>query len=135
MIVQRLLQPKDPQNLIWTPPSREYMNRQITCQTCAITINDVDNVLLCDACEKGFQIKCIPNLKGIPRDAEWHCSKCLVLLTQGKTLPPKYGRVMRSTNMPNVLPNTTRVVQEPLVKKSRPLDPKGMYQETGGVIC
>ncbi|GLT83608.1 hypothetical protein SLE2022_018860 [Rubroshorea leprosula] len=99
-IVQKLLQPKLPEHPTWTPPSREYMNKALTCQTCKFTINEVETVLICDACEKGFHLKCLQahNQKGIPR-GEWHCTRCLSLCN-GKPLPPKYGRVMRSINMP-----------------------------------
>ena len=58
-IVQKLLQPKLPEHPTWTPPSREYMNKALTCQTCKLTINEVETVLLCDACEKGFHLKCL----------------------------------------------------------------------------
>ncbi|XVF77337.1 hypothetical protein PTKIN_Ptkin14bG0035000 [Pterospermum kingtungense] len=100
-IVQKLLQPKLPEHLTWTPPSREYMNKALTCQTCKLTIHEVETVLLCDACERGFHLKCLQSNspKGIPR--EWHCARCLSL-SNGKPLPPKYGRVMRSIIAPKV---------------------------------
>ncbi|KAM7251501.1 hypothetical protein ACFE04_023384 [Oxalis oulophora] len=121
-LVQKVLQPKLPQNPTWTPPSREYMNRPITCQTCGITINDVESVLICDACEKGFHMKCIPNLKGIPRGVEWHCMRCLSL-NNGKPFHTKYGRVMRSTNALKVPSNNT-TVQPPPDKKVEASDSK-----------
>lgn len=101
-IVQKLLLPRVSERPVWTPPSRDYMNKALTCQTCKSTINDVDSVLVCDACEKGYHLKClhINNPKGIPR-AEWHCVKCLQL-SNGKGLPPKYGRVYRNNNVPKV---------------------------------
>lgn len=99
-IVQKLLHPQLPQHPTWNPPSRDYMNKAVTCQICKLTINEVENVLLCDACERGFHLKCLQsyNHKGIPR-GEWHCPKCLSL-SSGKPLPPKYGRVMRNMNTP-----------------------------------
>ncbi|GLU23835.1 hypothetical protein SLE2022_398110 [Rubroshorea leprosula] len=105
-IVQNLLQPKLPEHPTWTPPSRDYMNKALTCQTCKLTINEVETVLICDACEKGFHLKCLqPNtLRGIPR-GEWHCTRCLSLCN-GKPLPPKYGRVMRSINTAKALTNS-----------------------------
>ncbi|KAK9268865.1 hypothetical protein L1049_001389 [Liquidambar formosana] len=108
-IVQKLLQPQLPEHPTWTPPSRDYMNKALTCQMCKLTINEVESVLLCDACEKGYHIKCLQsyNQKGIPR-GEWHCPKCLAL-SHGKPLPPKYGRVMRNMNAPKVPPNSTGV--------------------------
>lgn len=108
-LVQKLLQPQLPEHPTWTPPSRDYMTKASTCQVCKLTINDVESVLLCDACDKGYHIKCLPayNQKGIPRN-EWHCPKCLHL-SNGKPLPPKYGRVMRNTNAPKVPPNSIGV--------------------------
>ncbi|KAG6634672.1 hypothetical protein CIPAW_12G133900 [Carya illinoinensis] len=101
-LIQKLLQPQHPEHPKWTPPSRDYLNKALTCQMCQLTINEVDNVLICDACEEGYHLKCLqPNQNGIPRN-EWHCMGCLAL-TQGKPLPPKYGRVMRSSmNQPNL---------------------------------
>ncbi|KAK4341878.1 hypothetical protein RND71_037694 [Anisodus tanguticus] len=95
-IVQKFLQPLE--RPAWTVPSRDYMNKALTCQMCESTINEVDNVLVCDACEKGYHLKClqITNQKSVPR-GEWHCGKCLSI-TNGKPLPPKYGRVMRNIN-------------------------------------
>ncbi|KAJ8766537.1 hypothetical protein K2173_023784 [Erythroxylum novogranatense] len=96
MIVQKLLQPKLPQHPTWTPPSREYMNKLLTCQMCKLSVNEVETVVLCDACEKGFHLKCLEavNQKGIPR-GEWYCMRC-TSMSNGKPFPPKYGRVMRS---------------------------------------
>lgn len=99
-IVQKLLQPKLPEYPTWIPPSREYMTTAMTCQICKLTVNEVETVVLCDACESGFHIKCREaiNQKGIPR-GEWHCRNCMAL-SNGKPLPPKYGRVMRSATPP-----------------------------------
>ncbi|GAV85863.1 BAH domain-containing protein [Cephalotus follicularis] len=121
-IVQRVLKPRLPEHPTWNPPSREYMNKALTCQSCRTTINDVESVLLCDACEKGFHLKCIPNLKGIPRGAEWHCIRCMSL-SHGKPLPPKYGRVMRSASAPK-LPSNPTEIQSPSDKKVGTSDPK-----------
>ncbi|XP_039035810.1 uncharacterized protein LOC120172423 [Hibiscus syriacus] len=118
-IVQKLLQPKLPAHPTWTPPSREYMNKAVTCQTCKLTINEVENVLLCDACEKGFHLKCLQS-KGIPR-GEWHCARCLSFCN-GKPLPPKYGRVMRSINVPKV-PSSSAEAQSSSEKKVENLGP------------
>lgn len=106
-IVQKFLHPQTSERPDWTPPSRDYMNKPLTCQVCKLVMNDVDSVLICDACEKGFHLKClqINNPKGVPR-AEWHCGKCLQL-SNGKPLPPKYGRVMRNMNAPKAPSNTT----------------------------
>ncbi|KAM7498936.1 hypothetical protein LguiA_023350 [Lonicera macranthoides] len=95
-IVKKLLHPQLPVHPEWTPPSRDYMNKALTCQTCKFAINEVGTVLVCDGCEKGYHLKCLQsnNLKAIPR-GEWHCGKCL-FLNNGKPVPPKYGRVMRN---------------------------------------
>lgn len=105
-IIQNLLQPQLPDHPTWIPPSRDYMSKALTCQTCQVSINEVDTVLICDACEKGYHITCAqsPNQRGIPR-GEWHCTRCLSL-SNGKPLPPKYGRVMRS-NIQLKVPSST----------------------------
>ncbi|KAF7815895.1 PHD finger protein [Senna tora] len=128
-IVQKLLQPKLPEHPTWTPPSRDYMNKALTCQMCELTVSEVDSVLLCDACEKGFHLKCLqPSiLRGIPR-GEWHCMRCLTL-SGGKPLPPKYGRVMRSSNTPPKLPSSSGGIQPSLEKKAGVLEPKVSSQK------
>ncbi|KAF8409644.1 hypothetical protein HHK36_005722 [Tetracentron sinense] len=107
--VQKFLQPRLPEHPNWIPPSRDYMNKALTCQICKLTINDVESSLVCDACEKGVHLKCLQsyNQKGIPR-GEWHCPKCL-LSSNGKPLPPKYGRVTRNMSAPKVSSNTAGV--------------------------
>ncbi|MCD7461464.1 hypothetical protein HAX54_046181 [Datura stramonium] len=109
-IVQKFLQPLLPEQPAWTMPSRDYMNKALTCQMCKSTINEVDNVLVCDACEKGYHLKCLQttNQRSVPR-GEWHCGKCLSI-TNGKPLPPKYGRVMRNANS-SKLPTIAATVQ------------------------
>ncbi|XP_021755651.1 uncharacterized protein LOC110720880 [Chenopodium quinoa] len=108
-IVQRFLNPKPPPRSVWTPPSRDYMNRALLCQFCKLAINEVENMVVCDACEKGFHMGCLQshNAKSIPR-GEWHCPRCLTM-SHGKPFPPKYGRVTRNMNVPKVLSNTTGV--------------------------
>ncbi|XP_073309155.1 uncharacterized protein [Primulina huaijiensis] len=105
-IVQKILQLQGSERPTWIPPSRDYMNRALTCQVCLSTITEVDSVLICDGCEKGYHLKCLQatNQKGVPR-GEWHCGKCLSL-SNGKALPPKYGRVMRNATPPKVLSNS-----------------------------
>lgn len=126
-VVQKLLQPKLPNHPTWIPPSRDYMNKALTCQSCQLTISEVDSVLICDACEKGYHITCAQssNQRGIPR-GEWHCKRCLVL-SNGKPLPPKYGRVMRSNTQAKV-PNTNTGVQLSSDKKEGNVDPKVSQQ-------
>lgn len=108
-IIQKLLQPQLPQHPTWTPPSRDYMNKAVTCQMCKLTINEVESLLVCDACEKAYHLRCLQcnSPKAIPR-GEWHCGKCLAL-SNGKPLPPKYGRVMRNITAPKVSSNTPPV--------------------------
>ncbi|XP_076919638.1 uncharacterized protein LOC143580526 [Bidens hawaiensis] len=101
-IVQKVLHTHAPGQRTWTPPSRDYMNKPLTCQTCKSMINEVDNVIICDACEKGYHLRCLQcNPKSVFGDEcrEWHCDKCLAI-SNGKPLPLKYGRVMRNVNMP-----------------------------------
>ncbi|KAG2678156.1 hypothetical protein I3760_12G130800 [Carya illinoinensis] len=122
-LIQKLLQLQHPEHPKWTPPSRDYLNKALTCQKCQLTINEVDNVLISDACEEGYHLKCLQsNQNGIPR-SEWHCMGCLAL-TQGKPLPPKYGRVMRSSmNQPNLSSDIAMKVSS-LEKKVGTLHPK-----------
>ncbi|CAH1428735.1 unnamed protein product [Lactuca virosa] len=118
-IVQKLLHPHLPDHPTWTPPSRDYMTKALTCQMCKGTINDVDTVLVCDACERGYHLRCLHcNPKSIPRGEwqEWHCAKCLTI-SNGKPLPPKYGRVMRNISTPKLSSNTL-TDQPSLDKKS-----------------
>ncbi|ESQ30415.1 hypothetical protein EUTSA_v10011311mg [Eutrema salsugineum] len=115
-LIHKVLQPRAKQNLLWNPPSREYMSKAMTCQMCQGTINEVETVLICDACEKGYHLKCLQanNMKGIPK-SEWHCSRC-VQFYNGKPFPPKYGRVMRSATTAK-MSSTTAEVQLPAEKK------------------
>ncbi|KAJ0250337.1 Uncharacterized protein HA466_0136870 [Hirschfeldia incana] len=114
-IIHKVLQPRAKQNLLWNPPSREYMSKAMACQMCQGTINEVETLLICDACEKGYHLKCLQanNIKGVPK-SEWHCSRC-VQLYSGKSFPPKYGRVMRSTATAK-MSSTTGEVQSPAEK-------------------
>ncbi|CAL9751510.1 unnamed protein product [Musa acuminata subsp. burmannicoides] len=95
--VLTILQAKVSDHPIWTPPSTEHMNATINCQLCKNIIIDIDCLLICDACEKGNHLKCLQSYgnKGIPK-AEWHCPRCLAS-SNGKPLPPKYGRVTRAS--------------------------------------
>ncbi|RDY00713.1 PHD finger protein [Mucuna pruriens] len=128
-VVQKVLQPKLPVHPTWTPPSRDYMNKALTCQMCELSVNEVDTVLICDACEKGFHLKCLqPSvLRGIHNRVDWHCMRCLSL-SGGKPLPPKYGRVMRSSNTPPKLPSSTGGIQPCSEKKAENIDPKIILQ-------
>lgn len=122
-LVQKILSPKLPPRPMWTPPSRDYMNRAIPCQFCKLVISEVENMVVCDACEKGFHLGCLQshNAKSIPR-GEWHCPRCMTM-SHGKPFPPKYGRVTRNMNIPKVLSNTTGV-QLPSVRKVETMDEK-----------
>ncbi|GER32416.1 PHD finger family protein [Striga asiatica] len=108
-IVQKLLQPRISERPTWNPPSRDYMNKALTCQVCLSMVTEIESILICDACEKGYHLKCLQmsNPKGVPR-GEWHCGRCLSL-SNGKPLPPKYGRVMRNSNTTKVSSNKVAV--------------------------
>ncbi|KAH6822687.1 hypothetical protein C2S53_003514 [Perilla frutescens var. hirtella] len=112
-IVQKLLQPRVSDRPTWIPPSRDYMSKALTCQICMSMVTEIDSILICDACEKGYHLKCLQtnNPKGVPR-GEWHCGKCLSL-SNGKPLPPKYGRVMRNVNTPKVSSNSETTPSTP----------------------
>ena len=88
----------------------------------------MEDVLVCDACEKGYHLKCLQshNQKAIPK-GEWHCFKCLSL-SNGKPLPPKYGCVTRNKNTPN-MPSNTASIQSSPGKKVGTLGEKGNQQK------
>ncbi|CAI9756846.1 unnamed protein product [Fraxinus pennsylvanica] len=117
-IIQKLFQSQDPKCPPWKPPSRDYMNKALTCQMCMSTLTEIDSLLVCDACEKGFHLKCLQttNQKGVPR-GEWHCGKCLSL-SNGKPIPPKYGRVMRNINTAKMPSNAAAVTSTKKVETS-----------------
>ncbi|GAB2279853.1 hypothetical protein Dimus_014491 [Dionaea muscipula] len=108
-VVQKLLYHKLPERPSWTPPSRDYMTRALVCLMCKMIIGEVDGVLICDACEKGYHLKCLQSFSqtAFPR-GEWHCHKCLSI-TSGKPFPPKYGRVTRNSNPPKAFSNPSAV--------------------------
>ncbi|PNY09655.1 PHD finger protein, partial [Trifolium pratense] len=137
-VVQKLLLPKVPDHPTWTPPSRDYMSKTFTCQTCELTVNEVDTVLMCDACEKGFHLKCLQPavIRGIHNRVDWHCMRCLSL-SGGKPLPPKYGRVMRSSITSPSFPSNTAGIQSSSEKKAESLDSKGspqMFTSSGNSV-
>ncbi|OVA10064.1 zinc finger protein [Macleaya cordata] len=107
--VQKILQPRLFEHPNWIPHSTDYMNKSLTCETCKFTINDVESLLVCDACEKGVHLKCVQSYiqKGIPK-GDWHCPTCLVSSNE-KPLPPKYGRVTRNITKKKVSPNIVRI--------------------------
>ncbi|XP_047171299.1 uncharacterized protein LOC124839512 isoform X2 [Vigna umbellata] len=132
-VVQKVLQPKLPSHPTWIPPSRDYMNKALTCQMCELSVQEVDTVLLCDACEKGFHLKCLqPSvLRGIHNRVDWHCMRCLSL-SGGKPLPPKYGRVMRSSSTPPKLPSNIGGIQACSENKAENIEPKVLQMVTNG---
>lgn len=113
--VQQWLKSQLPHCPTWTPPSRDYMNKALTCQICMLSINDVVSALVCDACENGYHLKCIailsPNQKGILK-VEWHCPRCLAL-SKGKPLHPKYGCVTRNMTASKMSFSTSGVQSVP----------------------
>uniref|UniRef100_A0A1D1Z037 PHD finger protein At3g20280 n=1 Tax=Anthurium amnicola TaxID=1678845 RepID=A0A1D1Z037_9ARAE len=108
-MVQRILPPKACDQPNWTPPATDYINKPLNCQMCKIIINDVESLLVCDACEKGMHMKCLLsyNQRIIPK-AEWHCPRCLSS-SNGRPLPPKYGRVTRGFSTSRSSPSTGSV--------------------------
>ncbi|XP_062228791.1 uncharacterized protein LOC133926746 isoform X2 [Phragmites australis] len=84
----------------WAVPSTEYMNTQLNCQICKISIADMEGLLVCDACERGMHLKCLQHYEdqGLPK-VEWYCPTC-VAHSRGKPLPPKYGKVTRTIVAP-----------------------------------
>lgn len=68
-IVEKLLQLRGSERKTWIPASRAYMKKALTCQVCISTITEIDSVLICDGCEKGYHLKCLQttNQMGVPR--------------------------------------------------------------------
>ncbi|EOA30010.1 hypothetical protein CARUB_v10013115mg [Capsella rubella] len=129
-IVQKFLQPLVKQYPLWNPPSREYMSRAMACQMCDITIKEMDTLLICDACEKAYHLKCLQanNIKGVPK-SEWHCSRC-VQAFNGKPFPPTYGRTTRAvTTTAAKVPSSTAGVQSSSAKKIGSMDMKVNQQK------
>ncbi|KAG6510671.1 uncharacterized protein LOC121975211 [Zingiber officinale] len=125
--VQRILQSKVLDRPNWIPPSSDYMNASLNCQICKNVISDTESLLVCDACEKGNHLKCLQSYgsKGIPK-AEWHCPSCLAS-SNGKTLPPKYGKVTRApVAAPKSAPNASI---NAAFRKTEDLDPKSCQQK------
>ncbi|KAL1197736.1 PHD finger protein [Cardamine amara subsp. amara] len=124
-IIQKVLQPGFKQYPLWNPPSREYMSRAMACEMCKVTINEVDSLLICDACEKAFHLICLQanNVQGVPK-SEWHCSRCV---QAGKPFPPQYGRAI-TTNRTK-MPSRSAGVQSSTAKKVGSMDMKVNQQK------
>lgn len=132
-IVQKFLQQYIRKRSAWNPPSRDYMNKTVTCQVCKMAVVEVENVLVCDACENGYHMKCLQtqDLKTIPR-SEWHCFKCLAL-TDGKPLPPKYGRVTRNITAPK--PAVPTPEKKTRISNDKASQQKLMANGSSGLQC
>ncbi|CAH8261165.1 unnamed protein product [Arabidopsis lyrata] len=129
-IIHKFLQPLVKQYPLWNPPSREYMSRTMPCQMCNVTINEMDTLLICDACEKAYHLKCLQgnNLKGVPK-SEWHCSRC-VQAFNGKPFPPTYGRATRAVPTTTAkMPFRAAGVLSSSAKKIGSMDIKGNQQK------
>ncbi|KAG1327314.1 hypothetical protein COCNU_01G012480 [Cocos nucifera] len=126
--VQKILHQKGSDHPSWTPPSTEYMTKPLNCQVCKISISDLESLLVCDACEKGTHLKCLQSYgnKSIPK-AEWHCPKCLIS-SNGKPLPPKYGKVTRAVG-PSKVASNAGVTQASSEKKTVNTDSKVNQQK------
>ncbi|CAN6214149.1 unnamed protein product [Urochloa humidicola] len=97
--VERIL--RQPSNLSgWGVPSTEYMNARLDCHLCKVPITNMESLLICDACERGTHVKCLQYYgnKGLSKP-EWYCPAC-VLRSNGKPLPPRYGKVKRALVVP-----------------------------------
>ncbi|CAL9221570.1 unnamed protein product [Arabidopsis halleri] len=129
-IIHKFLQPLVEQYPLWNPPSREYMSRTMPCQMCDVTINEMDTLLICDACEKAYHLKCLQgnNMKGVPK-SEWHCSRC-VQAFNGKPFPPTYGRATRAVPTTTAkMPFRAAGVLSSSAKKIGSMDIKGNQQK------
>ncbi|CAN8258681.1 unnamed protein product [Cochlearia groenlandica] len=122
-IVHKALQPKVKKNPLWNQASRYYMSIAVACQMCEVTINEVETLLVCDACEKAYHLKCLQgnSMQGAPK-SEWHCSKC-VQLFNGRAFPPKYGCTIAATT--SKVPFTTEGVHSSIAKKVGSIEIKG----------
>uniref|UniRef100_A0A1J3D322 PHD finger protein n=2 Tax=Noccaea caerulescens TaxID=107243 RepID=A0A1J3D322_NOCCA len=118
-IVHKVLQPLVKQYPLWNPPSRDYMSTALECQMCEVMISELDTLLVCDGCEKGYHLKCLQanNMKGVPK-SDWYCSRCVQALN-GKPFPPKYGRAVTTKTS-----SSTAGAQSSEGKKLGPMDIK-----------
>lgn len=104
--IQKILHPNTADLPCWSPPSVDYMIQPLNCQICKISITDLESLLVCDACEKGVHLRCLKSFtQRAASNIEWHCPKCL-LSSNGKPLPPKYGKVTRNIGASKVSSNT-----------------------------
>ncbi|CAN6207858.1 unnamed protein product [Urochloa humidicola] len=96
--VERILH--QPNHSSWGVPSTEYMNARLDCHICKVPITNMESLLVCDACERGTHIKCLQfyGNRGLSKP-EWYCPAC-VLHSNGKPLPPRYGKVKRAIVVP-----------------------------------
>ncbi|KAL6909722.1 hypothetical protein ACP4OV_001381 [Aristida adscensionis] len=120
----------------WSLHSTEYMNTRLDCQKCKVPIADVESLLVCDACERGMHLKCLQYYgnQGLPK-TEWYCPTC-VACSKGISLPPKYGKVTRTTVAPRttitsgITQPSSQVVLESLTKE----DSSKKVAENGSLI-
>ncbi|XP_058080212.1 uncharacterized protein LOC131228526 isoform X2 [Magnolia sinica] len=125
--VQKFLQPRIPDRPNWTPPT-DYMTKPLTCQLCKVTINDAESLLVCDACEKGVHLKCLQSfLPKVIHKEDWHCPRCLIV-SNGKPLLPKYGRISRNISVSMASANTSGVQTSPENRMGSP-DQKVNHQK------
>ncbi|CAH2053235.1 unnamed protein product [Thlaspi arvense] len=126
-IIHKVLQPLVKQYPLWNPPSRDYMSRATTCQMCEATVNEVDTLVICDACEKAYHVKCLQanNMKGLSK-SEWHCSRC-VQASSGKPFPPIYGRTITKSTAKTT--SSAAGVQSSTAKKVGSMDIKVNQQK------
>ncbi|KAL1220507.1 PHD finger protein [Cardamine amara subsp. amara] len=102
-LIHTFLQPPAKQNLLGNALPTEFMSRAITCHICQETVNEVETVLICDVCERGFHLKCLKanNVEGVVKST-WHCPRCVQMqLNNGKPFRLTYGRVMKDATPAN----------------------------------
>lgn len=91
-LVQHFL-PHPPEHSTWTSPSRDFMNKDLSCQMCKLIIDQVDTALVCDGCENGYHLNCLQySSVRIPKGS-WQCGTCLAL--KNGNLSPQYGRIRK----------------------------------------
>lgn len=76
-------------------------------------MNDEDNLLLCDGCDKGYHIYCLdPPLKSIP-SGDWFCPSCLKeRVTKGEAIVVQTGSTEKQIDV-------SREYVEELAKKQK----------------
>lgn len=76
------------------PPSEEESDEGIACEVCRGD-EDASNMLLCDSCDKGYHIFCLPRPMLEVPDGDWFCQKCSNKAAEASNLAYRVGDQVR----------------------------------------